>query len=34
MTPAPLASYAMDVQRSRGRRFPEKSENNKKKRSK
>src|SRR6202167_5831964 len=23
MTPAPLASYAMDVQRSRGRRFPE-----------
>src|SRR5271155_5075719 len=23
MTPAPLASYEMDVQRSRGRRFPE-----------
>src|SRR6202044_2758305 len=23
MTPAPLASYAMDVQRSRGRRYPE-----------
>src|SRR3984885_7514892 len=23
MTPAPLASYAMDAQRSRGRRFPE-----------
>jgi dGTPase len=23
MTPAPLATYAMDVQRSRGRRFPE-----------
>src|SRR3984885_4720490 len=23
MTPAPLAAYAMDVQRSRGRRFPE-----------
>src|SRR6202050_49354 len=23
MTPAPLASYAMDVQRSRGRRFPQ-----------
>src|ERR1700684_504856 len=25
MTPAPLASYAMDVQRSQGRRFPEPS---------